>query len=69
MKTADIRTKLQQMREQHGALQAFANRYNLNYNRLIKFLRKPDSQMLYDHALDVVKALKAEASLHTQEAA
>ncbi|WP_288739521.1 hypothetical protein [uncultured Rheinheimera sp.] len=73
MKTAEIRALLQQMCAQHGQLQAFTNRYNLNYNRLIKFLNKPGSQMLHDHAVDVVAALVAEKaasqSLNNQEAA
>lgn len=60
MKTAEIRKKLQQMCVLHGELQAFTNRHNLNYNRLIKFLNKPGSQMLHDHAVDVVAALAAE---------
>lgn len=62
MKTAEIRQKLLKMREQHGQLQAFANRHKLVYNRLIKFLNKPHSQMWHDHALDIVAALEAEQS-------
>lgn len=69
MKTAEIRQKLQQMRERHGQLQAFANRHKLVYNRLVKFLNKPDSQMWHDHALDIVEALNAEQSGSEQEAA
>lgn len=69
MKTADIRKELLAMREVHGRLQAFADRHRLNYNRLIKFLNKPDAQMWHDHAVDVVKALKAEKENTVQEAA
>jgi hypothetical protein len=73
MKTAEIRAQLEKMCTQHGQLQAFTNRHNLNYNRLIKFLNKPGSQMLHDHAVDVVAALAAEnafnQSVNSQEAA